>query len=915
MKKTFEHRERTSYNISRHTDHDPVGVLDTEMPITPQSRRRFKLMEEDSITLVFSLKKPMDFKIGDFINDELFGTFTIRERQLPSFNKYTGGWDYQLRFDNEYWLWENHLLMLAAPLSSSVVDVSENNDVVTLTPQVGASYKRIEPVWCLTAPLVTHVEQVLCNLIATGLTHYGIAYRARILPTATKAKEIRFLQYSATPICTALKNLAQEYECEWWVTYEAETTAGQTDIVGYINFGKCVYNEVPLVFRPGRNMENVTASRDTTSRANRIYVFGGTKNVPESYHRKLLLHVDSYMGTDGSQVFADTTRPIDPYTMLADPGTPKPQENRMLTFAQVADSDIVITTGANNTTKFSLETLAEDTNHTKGFSFDRTTRVPFSRIRSRIQVQFDSSAQATATYRCTLSLAEVVYGETQGETVLSSGTVTQKWRANSIMNDFSCDVYANGGVATLEGKKTYAFIFRLTLEVSTVEQGVAVTLHHLPDSPTYSSDVEGSVEMPEGKSFSASVKWNDGEGDRQDIITFNHGFKEEDETLSRYFKFDDQEAQSTFMDMLMNDETPVLELVGYIATAIPLSYYTEDTDSPSSLIGLGERRLRMPSEDYVETDGLQEVERVEEVVLADHIYPKCYLRVTSVTEEERRDRMELSDGSTYEWPWKAYTVEAEQINGDPFSFRRGFVKDGEKLQAVFLSDYDEQRAYGDLQRNDHDGYLLAGMTFDVAFEEMGTRRYYTLIRNEDYGAKLPNDVLKPMVGDVFVLTGWDVKAMDELGLVESAETELEAFADDYLNALQEDGWTFRCEMMSDWPWLLHGGDGIGTAALRDSGGKHLTVPISDNERARLTVRLGRKGWGLDNATPQYYDLPVEGTRVTVENAALAGGSKTSRVIGYELKLDIPYDSPVYEVGETEAYSRLKQLERKIQKLR
>lgn len=72
-----------------------------------------------------------------------------------------------------------------------------------------------------------------------------------------------------------------------------------------------------------------------------------------------------------------------------------------------------------------------------------------------------------------------------------------------------------------------------------------------------------------------------------------------------------------------------------------------------------------------------------------------------------------------------------------------------------------------------------------------------------------------------------------------------------------------------------------------------------------------------------YRLPNAGDKVRVWHDALkvaevSNGEelryKDSRIIGYELKLDKPYDTPTYIVGETAAYSRLKQLEKQISKL-
>ena len=51
------------------------------------------------------------------------------------------------------------------------------------------------------------------------------------------------------------------------------------------------------------------------------------------------------------------------------------------------------------------------------------------------------------------------------------------------------------------------------------------------------------------------------------------------------------------------------------------------------------------------------------------------------------------------------------------------------------------------------------------------------------------------------------------------------------------------------------------------------------------------------------DLSV-GQRVRLINKAYFENGRESRVLGFEKKLDIPYDSPSYTVGESAAYSRL-----------
>ena len=57
-----------------------------------------------------------------------------------------------------------------------------------------------------------------------------------------------------------------------------------------------------------------------------------------------------------------------------------------------------------------------------------------------------------------------------------------------------------------------------------------------------------------------------------------------------------------------------------------------------------------------------------------------------------------------------------------------------------------------------------------------------------------------------------------------------------------------------------------------------------------------------------------GQKVKLINKAYFEEARISRIIGFEYSLDIPYDSPVYTVGETAPYSRLGEIESKIDSL-
>lgn len=976
-------RESTDITISRFTNNGwtgSVGIIG--VPITPASRRKYHLMTEDSITLNFSIEQPIEFKVGDFIIDEIFGLFILREKQFPTYNKTTGGYDYQLRFDNAYWLWNNHINMLTAPLDGATPIAWTESEGTTILDTTGVQrvgtnypYKRQEAVWCLTNSLAYHVEQVLCNILAADLTYYGRPYNARILPSATKAKEIRFINYDAKRICESLTEIANEYECEWWVTYEG------TPATGWINFGKCELGNTAKEFTLGDNVETMQASRDLTNYANRLYVFGGTKNVPQSYRKKLLLHIDSQKTIDGLACCMDSVRKVNPYTMLQDEGTLVEQMAFQLT--PLSHPNIVQTTPSDNeifndkSIGYSIvkyrsvaHKVGDDTVTT--FSFRKNTNVEYTKFTAGISYLIVNGStvpikmELRLFFENTNDTTDKIYLTGNGTASPYTLTTTHYNNGSDSIANLPAHNFVNEGKVTLKGGVTY----KLVLE-GRVEFGIIVDFgNYFPNEARdfiLVTEGEDKMLMPAGKSFDARVVYDNNTYD----VTFNPSGCVEGEEDSFYFSLDASQWQQLTWDtkhvysgtavnstltyatssnydcmkvacqegdvfkitghggssyrlyawlnsqdvviqiassnltktdfevtapanaayLVVNahrnytrsvyaqSSPEVVELLDYRPDMVETAWYTDNTDDPSSLIGLGDRRLRLPFYDpdsdpqvptngYVEIEGdpsILEVQRTEIAIKNDSIYPKCYLRVTEVRTEDRTEKMVYADGTEYEWPWKAYIFKAEIINGYPFPFQRKYVKDGEKLRALFLSDYDEQNAYEEMgigsQWSHHDGYLLAGMEFDVGFSTYNGNEY-TLIRNEDYGVKLPSSMLMPKVGDTFVLTGWNVESISNLGLVRIAEEQLWYFALDYLEAMQEDGWTFRCSMMTD-----------------------IEEP-----------------------------LYPEGTKVRVYHESLAGGFKDSRIIGYELKLDIPEDSPVYEVGETDAYSRIKQLEKQVEKL-
>ena len=185
------------------------------------------------------------------------------------------------------------------------------------------------------------------------------------------------------------------------------------------------------------------------------------------------------------------------------------------------------------------------------------------------------------------------------------------------------------------------------------------------------------------------------------------------------------------------------------------------------------------------------------------------------------------------------------------TFSKDYILPGEELKIIFQSG------------------KLNGMEFAVTFDpDNKNEQLWEIVRNENYGRPLPDGVLIPENGDTYILSGWDSTKITELGLVGAAEQELKDEAEKSVAKSKIDPSTYNCKMMSD---VAYSEDGV-------------------------------------------HNLYGIGQKVNLINKAYFENGRQSRVIGYEFNLDYLYDSPIYTVGETAAYSRIGDLEGKIESL-
>lgn len=252
---------------------DISGNIRFSTPINEGSKRHFLLMQEDYVTLKFSLASPIYFKLGDYIDNEL-GIFEVVDLYKPTYNTTTGAYDYELRLDAYYWKWKNKKFFY--------------------TPETTGR----EAGWNLTATLDVHLNIFLDNLKYLGYKFRDKDFIWEIDDTVENSAKL--VTYDNVNLIDALTQMAEAWGCEWWIENHK------------ICFGRCEYSS-PVDFKAGDltdtenvNVNNMTRSDSQTTYANRIYAFGSTRNIPATYRKDLIFDVKKVNGRD----ISDTSRPL-----------------------------------------------------------------------------------------------------------------------------------------------------------------------------------------------------------------------------------------------------------------------------------------------------------------------------------------------------------------------------------------------------------------------------------------------------------------------------------------------------------------------------------------------------------------------------------------------------------------------------
>lgn len=327
------------------------------------------------------------------------------------------------------------------------------------------------------------------------------------------------------------------------------------------------------------------------------------------------------------------------------------------------------------------------------------------------------------------------------------------------------------------------------------------------------------------------------------------------------------------------------------------SGYKNDADADITKDGVVEKRLMLPTSaecsdknkqllaengfelknGYIQVGGLHEDQYVEGVTTNDDIYPRNLIKTSNVTSYEKdvEDESTPEEGDYIKRTF--YRVNSLTIVNDDgektgdMAFRKAYILSGKNLHIVFQSgslngmdfecEFNPDGVSEILKDDDGNPILKDGK------EQINPKsQVFEIVANEDYGRFLPDTTLHPKDGDTFVLYNWDSTKLGET-LVSAASNELLTDSIKNLKKSIIDPTTYTC-----------------------------------TAEANYSFNQGRG------------NLHGVGDRVNLYNKGYDDSYRSSRVIGYEFSLDIPFDGAKYYVGGKPSYSRLNAMESKIEEL-
>lgn len=832
--------------------YSPKGKLLYEMPnIFVGCKERKELMKEDYVELHFNLAEPVFFPIGSYCtwNDKVY---QVTEIQSPTYDSNTGGYQYELKLEAYYFAWKNRMYKYKSKYNNTLE--ASFNLTADLEQQV------ITLVRCL-----NDVEGMRYN----GTDEY--TYKVHKVD-GDDLEKVKTQSYSSVNYIDALAQIAEAWDTEWWV------------IGNVIHFGKCQDAEGTNVdFILGKNVESMDGSKSETDYATRVYAFGSSNNLPANWDKgDVELTVTGLKGTTDSWYFSSEYPFYSNYfDKVTEVKVEKPSvndfgtisidkkkfhyEDKYMIGAVSSAKTEYISITAKNAVKL-REGSYEEQKSGIGLLLSWSTVGP-------IDSQWYISGRIYAIVRCVDS--------GKGSAVKIGGKEYERVLA---YKEYSLNLNEYGS-----GSGQQYNLYQFCIPSVKLTEETSVTIEYLLVLELSARGVEGKLSISdETASLGFATTKDDSYTQAECKITFTQTKKEAKAIWYNTTQYIEPSLDvHTSMFKIAKSAITLkggekFTLDNLVVAKLPTHFFPANKQDAESIKALAETRLTLPSPGYIDTQEAKDGEIVEKVLVFDDIYPRTKSKITEV-----RDKLQNVVDENKQPTGEKYTE--YYIKTNEFVFDRAWqLPNGENMQVIFQSG------------------PLSGLTFDVQFNSSETpteptidHQFFRILRKQfDGGLYLPNKSMHPEKGNEFILTGWDSSRIENLGLIGKAQEELATETQKQIKKMMIDPNTYECTLFSDIAYGVRKKTNI----TDDSG--NTLVDDYGNE-----IVQDYSGSDLDAKNAWDFDL---GRRVTMYNAALfRSGKRESRVMGYEKKMDIPYDSPTYIIGEKATYSKFKDLEKQI----
>lgn len=278
---------------------------------------------------------------------------------------------------------------------------------------------------------------------------------------------------------------------------------------------------------------------------------------------------------------------------------------------------------------------------------------------------------------------------------------------------------------------------------------------------------------------------------------------------------------------------------------IPANY--RETTLGEAVDAIYQKRLRIPASKgkFIDAKPNMSPEEIKSaVVIFEKVYPKRLGTMSSISTVEYTDT-DTDTGIVTKW-------NAYRYKDTGLQFKKEYEMPGVELRIAIQS-----------------GTTLNGLDFAVKFNPLGKpetdpdSQIFEIVRNEDYGKALPNDIHKPQNGDTYILYGFNIQLVSDQ-YIPAGEQELYDTAVEWQQDMLKDKSVFECPTM-----IQH---------------------FADNE---MDLEIGQK--------------------IKLIHDQFEGGFRSSRIQGYEKRLLNKYQA-TYTVGDNAAASWAKSVDNSIKEL-